>query len=133
MCKTHGLHYVLWTRASAFHWARPFFWPIKAPLTNKQNATRKWTLDLVGRTASCFQGSCLEVSRCFGEQNTNSGHAAAPLPHAGGLGLRGQTGIFTDFYFLRGMFKLFARTDCINQTVVSRRHRLCLLEPERAL
>lgn len=37
----------------------------------------------MGRTASCLQGLCLEVSRCFGEQNTSRGKAAAPRCGAG--------------------------------------------------
>lgn len=55
-----------------------------------------------------------------------------PQTHPG-LGPRRQTGIFIGFYFPRGIFKPFARIGCVNQTVVSRRHRLCLLEPERGL
>lgn len=49
------------------------------------------------------------------------------------LSLCSQAGILTGFYFLHEIFKLFAGIGCINQTVVSQRHRLCLLEPERDL
>lgn len=49
------------------------------------------------------------------------------------LGLCSRTGIFTGFYSLPGIFRLFAGIGCINQIVVSQRHRLCLLEPERDL
>lgn len=68
----------------------------------------------------------------FWGADSNSGNAVASPDTALAWPME-ATGIFTGFYFLRGIFKFFARTGCINQTVVSQRHRLCLLEPERDL
>lgn len=66
-------------------------------------------------------------SRSSGEQ-ASGGDAAAPGPNAGSAYVVRRA--FLGFYFLHEIFKLFAGIGCINQTVVSQRHRLCLLEPK---
>lgn len=70
--------------------------------------------------------------QAFGEQNPISRNTVI-CPDPTRLGLCSQTGIFTGFYFLCGILRLFGGIGCINQIVVSQRHRLCLLEPERDL